>query len=106
MAVSVTDSGLGIVNGDREKVFDSQFIFTGGGIAGLGDPNGNLAAVRELAQASGGEVGFESYPGEGTTFTLQLPVVEVLSTNGSALASRPDHPEPIAPSGTPAPDEQ
>ena len=104
MAISVTDSGQGIHKDDHEKVFDSQYLFTGKSIDGLGDRNGNLAVVRELAQASGGEVGFESLIGTGTTFTLQLPVAETLPANGSDAAGRPEHQESMAPSDASAPD--
>ena len=105
MAISVTDSGQGIHKDDHAKVFDSQYLFTGKSIDGLGDRNGNLAVARELAQASGGEVGFESLIGTGTTFTLQLPVAETLPANGSDAAGRPEHLESMAPSDASAPDE-
>jgi two-component system sensor histidine kinase SenX3 len=35
-----------------------------------------LAVVKHVAEAHGGEVTVESRPGEGSTFTLRLPVEE------------------------------
>jgi signal transduction histidine kinase len=78
VTLRVTDSGAGIAAQDHERVFDSQYYLTGGRpIAGLGDSSANLAVVQKLAQASGGDLSFESAPGTGTTFTLRLPVAEV-----------------------------
>ena len=45
---------------------------TSGRGAGLG-----LAIARGFAQANGGRVWAESRPGQGATFALALPVVEV-----------------------------
>ena len=43
----------------------------------MGDNSANLAVVQKLAQASGGDLAFESALGKGTTFTLRLPAAEV-----------------------------
>jgi signal transduction histidine kinase len=76
--MAFSDSGPGIQPDDQSHVFDTQYYLQGGTpVAGLGDKSANLAVVQKLAQASGGDIGFESIPGEGTTFTLQLPVAEV-----------------------------
>ena len=78
VALMVTDSGMGIRADDRERVFDSQYYLTGGRpITGLGDNSANLAVVQKLAQASGGDLYFESKQGVGTTFTMRLPAAEV-----------------------------
>ena len=78
VALTVTDAGVGIRAEDRERVFDSQYYLGGGRpIAGLGDNSANLAVVQKLAQASGGDLYFESRAGAGTTFTLRLPAAEV-----------------------------
>ena len=72
------DTGGGIAPDDREHVFDPQYYLTGGRpIPGLGDNSGNLAVVQKLAQASGGDLAFETRPGQGTTFMLRLPAAEL-----------------------------
>lgn len=78
VVLMVSDSGSGIRAEDRERVFDSQYYLAGGRpIIGLGDNSANLAVVQKLAQASGGDLAFESTLGKGTMFTLRLPAAEV-----------------------------
>lgn len=78
VALMVTDAGSGIRTDDRERVFDSQYYLAGGRpIVGLGDNSANLAVVQKLAQASGGDLHFDTKLGGGTTFTLRLPAAEV-----------------------------
>lgn len=78
LSLMVTDTGAGIRAEDRERVFDSKYYLAGGrSILGLGDNSATLAVVQKLAQASGGDLNFNSDVGEGTTFTLRLPVAEV-----------------------------
>lgn len=66
--LAVRDNGIGIPAEEREKVFD-LFYSTRKGGTGLG-----LAIVERIASSHGGTVGFESVPGEGTTFRVELPV--------------------------------
>jgi signal transduction histidine kinase len=71
--LQVQDTGIGIAPEHLPFVFErfyradaSRARTTGG--AGLG-----LAIVKQLIQAQGGDVGVDSQPGKGTTFTLTLP---------------------------------
>lgn len=78
VALMVSDTGSGIRAEDRERVFDSQYYLAGGKpIVGLGDNSANLAVIQKLAQASGGDLKFETKMGTGTTFVLRLPAAEV-----------------------------
>ena len=56
-----------ISRGDIPKVFN-PFFTTRSEETGLG-----LSIVDRLVHAWGGDIGVESEPGEGTTFTLRLP---------------------------------
>jgi signal transduction histidine kinase len=68
VAVSVTDTGPGIPEHERERIF--RPFFTGDGARGTGL---GLAIARELANALGGELDLESQPGLGSRFELRLP---------------------------------
>ncbi|MEU5858456.1 ATP-binding protein [Nocardiopsis dassonvillei] len=85
--VEVADTGVGIPAEDLPHVFDrfwradkSRNRRTGG--SGLG-----LAIVRNLVELHGGSVAVESVVGEGTTFTVRLPL------EGPRGAEEPEWPE-------------
>lgn len=65
--VSVSDSGPGIAEHERDRIFRPFWSRNGQG-TGLG-----LAIASELAAALGGELDVESTPGEGARFELRLP---------------------------------
>ena len=71
--ISIADDGPGISEEFRGRIFskfaqaDSSDTRTKGG-TGLG-----LSIVREIVERLGGAVSFESEPGEGTTFHVDLP---------------------------------
>jgi PAS domain S-box-containing protein len=66
--IEVTDDGRGISEEDLKKIFNPFFTMTTGG-TGLG-----LPAVRRIARLHGGRVEVNSVPGQGSTFTLHLPL--------------------------------
>jgi two-component system sensor histidine kinase SenX3 len=75
--IDVRDHGVGIPKRDLERIFERFYRVdrargrqTGG--TGLG-----LSIVRHVAQAHGGEVTVDSVEGEGSTFSLLLPVVHL-----------------------------
>jgi two-component system sensor histidine kinase BaeS len=63
--VSVDDTGRGIPEGDREKIFERFYKDKDSGGTGLG-----LAIVKELAEVMGGRVEVESYINKGTRVTV------------------------------------
>lgn len=77
--LSVVDTGIGIPQGDLPRIFerfyrvDRSRTSSSGGI-GLG-----LAIVRHVALNHHGDVTVESMEGEGSTFTLRLPLVAAAS---------------------------
>jgi signal transduction histidine kinase len=68
--ISVADSGEGITPENLKKLFQPLFTTKPKGI-GLG-----LVVCKNLAAANGGRIGVESRLGEGTTFSVLLPVEE------------------------------
>jgi signal transduction histidine kinase/DNA-binding response OmpR family regulator len=74
MCISVADQGIGIPQGERERIFE-RFYQVDGGLArqyagtGLG-----LALVKEIVEAHGGRVTVKSEVGAGSTFTIHLPL--------------------------------
>lgn len=74
VVISVRDQGIGIPREEQEKIFD-RFHRVGSSLVhdvkgtGLG-----LAIVQHIVQAHRGRVGVESRPGQGSTFSIYLPV--------------------------------
>lgn len=72
--LSVADNGEGIPYEYQSRIFD-KFVQVKGqkspGGSGLG-----LTICKEIVRAHGGTIWFDSIPGQGTTFTFTLPVVE------------------------------
>jgi signal transduction histidine kinase len=74
LKLEVVDRGIGIARRDQSKIFE-KFYRTGDPLvhntkgSGLG-----LSLVRHITEAHGGEIAVESIPGQGSKFTLSLPV--------------------------------
>ncbi|MEE2659771.1 MAG: ATP-binding protein [Candidatus Latescibacterota bacterium] len=66
--VSVSDTGSGIDEEIRDKLFTPFFTTKEDG-TGLG-----LVTSRKIVEAHGGQITVDSTPGEGTCFTISLPV--------------------------------
>jgi two-component system NtrC family sensor kinase len=64
----VADNGLGITPDDLETIFNIFVSRKGGRGTGLG-----LPVSRKIMEEHGGQILLESQPGEGSTFTLELP---------------------------------
>ncbi|CAA9328632.1 MAG: multi-sensor hybrid histidine kinase [uncultured Gemmatimonadaceae bacterium] len=76
IALQVSDSGIGIAEADRERVFD-EFEQVNAGPRGESMRRGTglgLAISRRLARLLDGDLTLESTLGKGSTFTLWLPV--------------------------------
>ena len=65
--IDVIDTGPGIPEDQREKVFKAYYSTKKGG-SGLG-----LATTRQIVRAHGGQIHLYSEPGRGSCFTILLP---------------------------------
>ena len=75
VAVSLSDTGVGIAPDDLERIFEPFFTTKDVGKGtGLG-----LSQVFGFAKQSGGDVDVQSIVGKGSTFTLYLPQAEAAS---------------------------
>ena len=72
LLMKIGDSGRGIAQNDREKVFAP---FRRGGAPDVPGEGMGLAYVQALVRRQGGRIWFESEPGVGTTFSFVLPIV-------------------------------
>ncbi len=72
VAISVRDTGIGIPNDAKDKLFKPLFTGKAKG-TGLG-----LAVVKRIVEAHAGQITVESEVGKGSTFTVNLPSAEEL----------------------------
>jgi signal transduction histidine kinase len=80
--VSVRDTGPGIPPEERERIFAEFHRVAGAGAQGVGL---GLAISRKIARLLGGDLTLESEPGDGSIFTLRLPLTV---PSGSEVAGR------------------
>ncbi len=74
LLVSVDDGGVGIAPDDYPMVFDAIARGTGAPLAGLGEKGIGMAVAHELAQSVGGRIWVESQAGQGSTFSIEVPL--------------------------------
>lgn len=72
--ISVSDSGIGIAADRIDEVFESFQQADNSTTRRFGGTGLGLTICRNLAQAMGGDIHVASVAGEGSTFTLDLPV--------------------------------
>jgi signal transduction histidine kinase len=74
LKLEVADRGIGIARSEQSKIFE-KFYRAGDPLVHNAKGSGlGLSLVRHIAHAHGGEVEVESTPGEGSKFTLSLPL--------------------------------
>jgi two-component system sensor histidine kinase HydH len=78
VALDLIDSGCGMDDDTRAKVFEVFFSTKQGG-SGLG-----LPTTRRIIEGHGGQINLQSEPGRGTRITVSLPILPRLPADGGA----------------------
>jgi signal transduction histidine kinase len=95
VTVWVRDQGLGIPEEHQDRIFTKFFRGDVGRERGIAGTGLGLVLARQIIDAHGGEVGFDSEEGMGSTFWVRLPAV---TQNEAEVAERSlaagDDPQP------------
>jgi signal transduction histidine kinase len=74
MRFSVTDEGLGIPYEEHDRIFEKFHRLDPNMTYGVGGTGLGLYICRELVERMDGRIWVDSEPGQGTTFTFELPL--------------------------------
>ena len=81
ITLAVSDTGIGIPDKDRPRIFQKFFRAENAVLNATEGSGLGLYLVRSYVEGWGGQIGFESEMGKGSTFTIKLPVkIEALTS--------------------------
>jgi PAS domain S-box-containing protein len=76
VSFSVQDTGIGISADDLERIFDRFFRSDQAKLKGIEGTGLGLSIVKEIIEAHQGTVAVQSTPGDGSCFTVRLPLAD------------------------------
>jgi two-component system sensor histidine kinase SenX3 len=101
--IAVTDRGIGIAEGDQDRVFERFYRADPARARRTGGSGLGLSIVKHAVQRHGGEVRLWSRPGRGSTFTIRLPAVDPPADEPPRKRGRRPKRAPSAPAQNPLP---
>jgi signal transduction histidine kinase len=87
VVVSIRDHGIGIPQGERERVFERYY--RGSNTSGIGGSGVGLSLVKSIVDLHQGSISLESSEGQGSCFTVRLPAISGRDTRASPQAETP-----------------
>ena len=79
--LKVSDTGIGIPESSRERIFERFYRVDPGRSRDLGGTGLGLAIVKHVVERHGGRIDLESEVGEGSTFLVTLPALPAEQTS-------------------------
>jgi nitrogen-specific signal transduction histidine kinase len=89
LRIEIADTGIGIPADKHEIIFESFRQVDAGTTRKFGGTGLGLAICRNLARAMDGDVTVRSTTGQGSTFTLELPLVRAAQIDAAAEEASP-----------------
>jgi signal transduction histidine kinase len=75
--ITVSDSGVGILKNDLDKIFDDSLRFSTKGTAKEEGTGLGLILCKEFVEKHGGRIWVESEPGKGSNFKFTIPLFKL-----------------------------
>jgi signal transduction histidine kinase len=72
--IRVSDTGIGIPDADRERLFERFFRASSAVESGIGGTGLGLAISKSIAESHGGSIRLGEPDGPGTVFVVELPL--------------------------------
>ena len=101
--ISVTDQGPGIAPDEQERIFERFYRIDAARSRHTGGTGLGLSIVKHVVANHGGEITLWSQPGQGSTFTVRLPMLEETGEQDKSLPAwnDPKHNTAHAPGAQP-----
>ena len=99
IALEVADRGIGIPRPEHERIFEKFYRVSNGLVHNTKGSGLGLTLTRHIVEAHGGRITVESEPGQGSRFTILLPVEDAMEAprraawnlEGEPVAESADH---------------